>query len=53
MSYVAETLEIFNGQLSLDDIYNHTYKELDLLRKHRLVIRDAKKNALSLPGLTQ
>ena len=33
--YVVNTLELFRGQLTLQDIYNSTYKELGYLRKFR------------------
>lgn len=38
-------LEEFNGLLSLNDIYNSTYKEIGYLRKHRKVINDRKNKA--------
>lgn len=35
MSYVDIVLDEFRGQLSLNDIYSMTYKEIGYLRKHR------------------
>ena len=35
-------MELFDGQLSLNDIYNCSYKELGYLKKHREAIRKAK-----------
>ena len=35
MSYVDIVLDEFGGQLSLNDIYSMTYKEIGYLRKHR------------------
>lgn len=45
MGYVADVLEEFNGQLSVDEIYHMTYKELGYLRKHRKDIIIAKNKA--------
>ena len=36
---MVETLDLFDGQLSLDDIKNSTYKELGYLRKHREALK--------------
>ena len=35
MSYVNIVLDEFDGQLSINDIYHMTYKEIGYLRKHR------------------
>ena len=35
MAMIDEVLFEFRGQLSLNDIYNMTYKELGYLREHR------------------
>ena len=35
-------LDLFDGQLSLDDIKNSTYKELGYMRKQRELIRERK-----------
>ena len=35
MSYVDLVLDEFDGQLSINDIYHMTYKEIGYLRKHR------------------
>ena len=35
MAYVNDVLDEFDGQLSKDDIYAMTYKELGYLRRHR------------------
>lgn len=35
-------LDLFDGQLSLSDIYNSTYKELGYLRKHREALKTRK-----------
>lgn len=35
-------LDLFDGQLSLSDIYNSTYKELGYLRKHRETLKKSK-----------
>lgn len=35
MSYVDLVLDEFSGQLSINDIYSMTYKEVGYLRKHR------------------
>ena len=35
MGYVDMVLDEFNGQLSINDIYQMTYKEIGYLRKHR------------------
>ena len=38
-------LDLFDGQLSLDDIKNSTYKELGYLKKHREALRLRKAKA--------
>lgn len=35
MAYVDEVLDEFSGQLTIDQIYHMTYKEIGYLRKHR------------------
>lgn len=35
MGYIDDILDEFNGQLSIQDIYHMTYKEIGYLRKHR------------------
>jgi len=45
MGYVDEVLEEFQGQLSIEDIYHMTYKEIGYLRKHRQMIIKAKNKA--------
>lgn len=35
MNYVDIVLDEFGGQLSINDIYSMTYKEIGYLRKHR------------------
>ena len=35
MGYVDMVLDEFGGQLSINDIYHMTYKEIGYLRKHR------------------
>lgn len=35
MCYVDAVIDEFDGQLSLQDIYHMTYKELGYMRKHR------------------
>lgn len=35
MDYVDTVLEEFRGQISINDIYHMTYKEMGYLRKHR------------------
>jgi hypothetical protein len=35
MGYVDDILDEFDKQLSIQDIYHMTYKELEYLRKHR------------------
>lgn len=45
MAYADEILEEFQGQLSINDIYHMTYKELGYLRKHRQLIIKAKNKA--------
>ena len=35
MGLLDDVLEEFDGQLSIDEIYHLTYKELGYLRKHR------------------
>ena len=42
MEYVDKVLDEFNGQLSINDIYHMTYKELGYLRKHRQKINEAR-----------
>ena len=42
MAYVDEILYEFEGQLSIRDIYNMTYKEIGYLREHRNKLRTAK-----------
>ena len=46
-------LDLFDGQLSLDDIKNSTYKELGYMKKHReaLKIRKAKSGEGALSAL--
>ena len=40
MEFIDEVLFEFKGQLSLQDIYGMTYKELGYLRQHRAKIRE-------------
>lgn len=42
MAFVDSVLYEFKGQLSLQDIYGMTYKELGYLRNHREKIYEAK-----------
>jgi hypothetical protein len=35
MFWVDEILDEFNGQISIEEIYKSTYKEIGYLRKHR------------------
>lgn len=35
MAFVNKVLDEFSGQLSVQDIYQMTYKELGYLRRHR------------------
>jgi len=51
MAFVDTVLDEFNGQLSKNDIYTMTYKELEYLRKHRQKIREAKAKNPSLGDL--
>lgn len=41
MGFIDEVLWEFKGQLTLQDVYSMTYKELGYLRKHRAKIREA------------
>lgn len=41
MGFVDEVLWEFKGQLTFNDIYHMTYKELGYLRRHRQKIREA------------
>jgi hypothetical protein len=52
MGFVADTLEEFQGQLSINDIYNMTYKELGYLRKRRADILKAKEKAAQIDPKT-
>lgn len=38
MNYVDMILEEFHGQLSINDIYHMTYKEMGYLRRHRAMM---------------
>lgn len=40
MGFVDQVLWEFKGQLSLNDIYHMTYKELGYLREHRNRLRE-------------
>ena len=51
MAYVDQILYEFEGQLSVNDIYNMTNKELEYLRRHRLKIREARAKNPSLGDL--
>ena len=42
MGYVDTILDEFHGQLSIQDIYHMTYKEIGYLRKHRIELNKAK-----------
>ena len=46
MEYVNIVLDEFNGQLSINDIYHMTYKELGYLRKHRAKLNKSKNPTL-------
>jgi len=35
MGYIDTILDEFKGQLSIQDIYHMTYKEINYLRQHR------------------
>lgn len=35
MNYIDQVLYDFNGQLSINDIYHMTYKEIGYMRNHR------------------
>ena len=45
MSYVDDILDEFQGELSVEDIYHMTYKEIGYLRKHRRKLNEAKAKA--------
>ena len=47
MGYVDMVLDEFDGQLSITDIYNMTYKEIGYLRKHRQELNKKKQPNLS------
>ena len=42
MGYVDMVLDEFGGQLSINDIYHMTYKEIGYMRKHRQELNKAK-----------
>lgn len=42
MYYIDDVLDEFGGQLSLNDIYTMTYKEIGYMRKHRKEINKRK-----------
>lgn len=42
MGYVDSVLDEFDGQLSLQDIYHMTYKEIGYMRKHRAALKKKK-----------
>ena len=42
MFYIDEVLDEFDGQLSINDIYHMTYKEIGYLRKHRAELKKAR-----------
>jgi hypothetical protein len=48
MAYVDTILYEFKGDLSINDIYHMTYKELGYLRKHRAKIYEEKAKNPSL-----
>lgn len=43
MAWVDEILDEFSGQITIDQIYRSTYKEIGYLRKHRKEL-NARKN---------
>lgn len=45
MNYVDDILDEFSGQLTIDQIYHMTYKELGYLRKHRQKLNKQKSKA--------
>ena len=45
--FVVETLDIFDGQISINDIYHLTQKEIYYMRKHRLDINTRRHKAES------
>lgn len=49
MGYVDDILYEFKGQLSIQDIYHMTYKEIGYMRKHRAELN--KKNGPDLNDL--
>ena len=49
--YIDQILYEFDGQLSLNDIYNTTFKEIAYLRKHRLKIREERAKNPTLKDL--
>jgi hypothetical protein len=51
MGYVDAILDEFNGQLSINDIYHMTYKEIGYMRKHRQELNKKKQDSLSLDRL--
>lgn len=50
MCYIDNVLDEFDGQLSLDDIYHMTYKEIGYMRKHRRKLN--KEKGPKIKGLT-
>lgn len=46
LGYIDQVLYEFQGQLSITDIKGMTYKELGLLRKHRLKLNHARNEAI-------
>ena len=51
MYYIDDVLDEFNGQLSVNDIYHMTYKEIGYLRKHRAELIKKRGPKLSDMGL--
>ena len=45
MAWVDDLLDEFSGQLTIDQIYNSTYKEIGYLRKHRKELNNKKNKA--------
>ena len=52
MNYVDDILDEFKGQISINDIYHMTYKEIGYLRKHRAEMNKKRGPTLSDVGLS-
>jgi len=51
MGYVDDILDEFNGQLSINDIYHMTKKEIEYLREHRREKNRRKISEIPMPKI--